>query len=252
MTGKIVAVASGKGGVGKTWLSITLAHHLAKQGKKVILFDGDFGLANVDVQLGLTPNYDLGHVIYGQKLIPEIIEKSPDESFDIIPGGSGVRNLANIDTDMLNQLAQSIQTLKKRYDYVILDLAAGIYDAILKFTQIADDLLVIINQEPTSLTDAYALIKLRVKAGFRDDIHVLVNQSESPGEAERSYEQLQKACRTFLNTEVDNWGYVRREKTVIDTIKHQELFLTRYPTSMISEDMASLGEKVKKSTKELA
>lgn len=246
MVGKIIAIASGKGGVGKTWLSISLAHYLAKQGKKTLLFDGDLGLANVDIQLGLAPEVDLGHYFAGQKNFSDLIMRDPEDAFDIIPGGSGQHNLANLTTQDADKILFALKALRNVYDVILLDLAAGVYETILRLTATCDQTLMVINQEPTSLTDAYAFIKLRAKAGYSDHIGLVVNQATKNTEAERAYFQLQKACKAFLNINPEDWGFVRQDTKVREAIQNQTSILTRSPTCKAAEDIEKLGQIVLK------
>ena len=155
----MIAVASGKGGVGKTWFSISLAHALAKRGEKVLLFDGDLGLANVDIQLGLVAQYDLGSVITGKVPMTQAISKS-ELGFDVIAGRSGSGSLSNIPLSRLQLIFDDLQLLASQYDHVIIDLGAGVEKAVRLFAQKSGTLMVVCTDEPTSLTDAYAFIKI--------------------------------------------------------------------------------------------
>jgi flagellar biosynthesis protein FlhG len=152
----LVAVASGKGGVGKTWFSITLAHALAKAGRKVLLFDGDLGLANVDIQLGLMPKTDLGSVVAGRLTLNQALVPFPEGGFDIIAGRSGSGTLANIPLSRLQLLGDDLVVLSGTYDKVVVDLGAGVEKTTRNFATQAGTILVVTTDEPTSLTDAYA------------------------------------------------------------------------------------------------
>lgn len=161
---QLIAVASGKGGVGKTWLAISLAQSCASLGRKVLLFDGDLGLANVDIQLGLTPKQDLSAVLSGRLSLAQVIirheaPEQPAAAFDIVPGRSGAAAIAALDIGLLDQLIGSIRLLHG-YDIVLLDLGAGI-DPVTRFMAAAADILIVVStDEPTALTDAYAVMKL--------------------------------------------------------------------------------------------
>src|SRR5262249_3649304 len=155
---QVIAVTGGKGGVGKTSVSVNLATGLASAGKRVVLLDGDLGLANVDVLLGLSPRYTLAHVLSGERTLDEILIKSP-QGFQIVPAASGAADLASLDATAHLGLVQAFSTLASRIDTLIIDTAAGIAPGVLQFSQAAQHVLIVLCDEPASLTDAYALIK---------------------------------------------------------------------------------------------
>ena len=158
--GRIVAVASGKGGVGKTWFAITLAHACARDGRRVLLFDGDLGLANVDIQLGLTPVHDLGSVIANRVTLSEAALHHADGGFDIVVGRSGSGALSAVDPGVLEHVLAALRQAAERYDLILLDLGAGLERPVRRMSAWADTVLVVATEEPTSLTDAYAVLKL--------------------------------------------------------------------------------------------
>jgi flagellar biosynthesis protein FlhG len=233
----LLAVASGKGGVGKTWFSITLAHALVKQGKKVLLFDGDLGLANVDVQLGLMPQYDLHHVIEGKMAMARIIQHHTATGLDIIAGQSGAPSLANLPVEKVIELRDQLLALCPQYDYVIIDLGAGIDRTVRILSGAAARVLTIANEEPTSLTDVYAFIKLTHMAGLADAIQVVINNVEQKADGERVYQTLSKACQNFLKIRPPLAGIIRSDKKVPESIRHQTPLLIRYPNSTAAFDV---------------
>ena len=175
----IIAVASGKGGVGKTWFSITLAHAMAKAGQRVLLFDGDLGLANIDVQLGVTPRRDLGSVIAGQTTMAQAVDRFEEGGFDFIAGRSGSGNLASLPPTRLVSLRSELQSVAQGYDSVVLDLGAGIERAVRVLVGRVRTCLVVATDEPTSITDAYAFIKVTALDHLVDDIRIVVNMAGS-------------------------------------------------------------------------
>ena len=195
---KMIAVASGKGGVGKTWFAITLSHAFAKAGRKTLLFDGDLGLANVDIQLGLMPKHDLGAVVSGRMPLNQATTTYEEGGFDIVAGRSGSGNLANVSAKSLNTLAEELILLSQAYDQVILDLGAGVERTVRNLTNSVDTILVITTDEPTAMTDAYAFIKISHMERPNLDIRVVINLANSIREGERTYNTILKACQGFL------------------------------------------------------
>lgn len=239
----IIAIASGKGGVGKTWLAVTLAHLFARSGRRVLLFDGDIGLANVDVQLGLTPKHDLGAVIKGDVTLEQAITHYP-AGFDIIAGRSGSTSLANLSLSKLQQLKAELQEIAKNYDHVIIDLGAGIEQYVQFLTSIASRAIVVITDEPTSLTDAYAFIKLAVTRLNRPDIQIVVNQAASQKEGEKTYGALLKACTNFLNVMPPMLGIVRKDNKVRDAIRSQASLIDKAAYTTAATDCAAISIKL--------
>lgn len=241
---KLIAVASGKGGVGKTWFSITLAHALAKQGKRVLLFDGDLGLANIDVQLGLMAKRDLNDVIEGNLGLERVVERYEDGGFDVIAGQSGHGSLAALPLPRLNHLLEQIRGLLNNYDAAIIDLGAGIDKTVRFMAAAADTTFIVTTDEPTSLTDAYAFIKLSHAAGHGDHIRIVVNMTGSEKEGEGTYNTILKACKNFLKISPPLLGVIRQDKKVREAIRAQTPFLTRSPNSETATDIEKIAARV--------
>lgn len=236
----MICVASGKGGVGKTWYSITLCQALARMGRNVLLFDGDLGLANVDIQLGLTPDRDLAHVTEGKMTLSEAVTRYEDGKFDILAGRSGSGNLATLTVQNLSDLRGDLVLLARAYDHVIVDLGAGIDRAVRQMAAPAAVTHVIVTDEPTSLTDAYAFIKLTYAANPKADIRVVVNLAPTIGEGQRIYQTIAKACETFLRIVPPLAGIIRRDSKVRDAIRAQTPLLTRSPLTEAAQDVESI------------
>lgn len=241
--GNIIAVASGKGGVGKTWLAITLAHLLARTGRKVLLFDGDIGLANIDVQLGLTPKHDLSEVFFSDTPLKNVVTNyMPD--FDIIAGRSGTGNLAALPAEKLDMLKEQLTKLAGKYDFVFVDLGAGVEEHVRSLASVASRCIIVVTDEPTSLTDAYAFIKLCVAANANLPIDIVVNQSGSQKEGEKTYNSLNKACISFLKLSPPCLGIIRKDGKVRDSIRHQQSIVTRAPHCTAATDAAAITIKL--------
>ncbi len=240
----IIAVASGKGGVGKTWLAITMASALSARERKVLLFDGDLGLANLDIQLGLMPKQDLGSVISGRLSLNQAVLAFPPGGFDIIAGRSGSGGLASIPTSRLQMLNEDLALLAQAYDHVLLDLGAGVERTVRQLTHNVGTCLVVATDEPTSLTDAYAFIKLTHMERPQLNIRIVINAANSTREGERTYNTLLKACEGFLKISPPLWGVVRHDPKVRETIKAQVPLLTRYPHCEAAQDVGRIVQKI--------
>lgn len=240
----LIAVASGKGGVGKTWFSITLAHSLAKQGKKVLLFDGDLGLANVDVQLGLMPKRDLNDVIRGRLGLDKVAQRYEEGGFDIVAGRSGQASLSALPSQRLTLLRDQLLEVANLYDVVIMDLGAGVDRTVRMLSATATKTLLVATDEPTSLTDAYAFIKLGSAAGMSKHVSIVINQASSQHEGERTYKTLLKACENFLRLTPPLAGMVRADLRVKDAIRHQTPILIRSPNADAAEDVQKIAQFV--------
>jgi flagellar biosynthesis protein FlhG len=242
----VLNIASGKGGVGKTWLAISLAQALARRNDKVLLFDGDLGLANVDIQLGLNVERDLGGVIANKTSLSEAVSYCPDGGFDLIAGRSGSGVLADLDRQRMRRLQSDLWSLSKRYDRVIVDLGAGLEANIRALTPKGGTTLVVVNDEPTSLTDGYAYIKVSRAKNPDADLRIVVNLAKDRPQGERTYETIAKACKNFLSLTPPLAGIIRRDDRVADAIRHQTPFLSRYPGSETAKDIAKLAAKISK------
>lgn len=240
----LIAIASGKGGVGKTWLSVTLAHLVARSGRSVLLFDGDIGLANVDVQLGLTPQRDLGSVLSGRHTLKEAITHYAEGGFDIIAGRSGSASLASMPLEKLEIVADSLRAMQNDYDFVMIDLGAGIEQHVQYLASIASRCLVVVTDEPTSLTDAYAFIKIAQSSKPAPEIGIVINQAATQKEGDTTYQAINKACSNFLGISPPLMGIIRRDNKVKDSIRSQKSLLIKAPHSTAASDAALISIKL--------
>ena len=243
---KLITIASGKGGVGKTWLAVTLADALAQNGQRVLLFDGDLGLANVDIQLGLMPEQDVGDVINGTLDLPAAITPfrggAGRGGFDVLAGKSGSGALGTLSSDRLVSRKQGLVSLASDYDHVILDLAAGVDPSVKILSDHGGTILVVLTADPTSMTDAYAYIKLTSSSEAPTDLRVVVNLADSKRAGEKTYEALRKACQAFLKISPSLAGVVRADKRVADAIRHQAPLLARHPQSVAAAGVLALAD----------
>ena len=244
MSGQSIMIASGKGGVGKTWLSITLAHGLAKHGARVLLLDADLGLANVDIQLGVFPERDLRAVVGGTHLLSEAV-MSHDGGFDILAGRSGAGDLGSLGPAGWNKILALVAEAKAQYDHVVVDLPAGLDPFVRLMSAAADRLLVITTEEPTSLTDAYAVLKMhqRDRPLGRGPGDIVVNQANSQTSGLQIHAVLAGACTNFLHETPALAAVIPHDKLVNKAIRQQSLLMMRHQNSAAGTAVHSLADK---------
>lgn len=239
---QVIAVTGGKGGVGKTCVAVNLAAAMAAQNRRVLLLDGDLGLANADVQLGLLPGHTLEHVLDGRCTLEEAVVETP-AGFRLIAGASGVAQLAGLSTAEHLGLVQAFSHLTQQLDTLIIDTAAGIADSVLQFCQASQHVLVVVNDEPASLTDAYALIKvLHRRHGLRR-FHVLANRSAAPGGGEALYRKLERVTSRFLEVVLEYAGEVPEDAFVRSAIRQQRCVFGAYPSASASRAFSRLAAR---------
>lgn len=244
---EILAVTSGKGGVGKTNIATNLAVCLAASGKKVLLFDADFSLANVELLLNINSKYNLSHVLKGLKSIEEIIEYSID-GLEIISGVSGLEDMANLSQFHRQQLLNDLETLGASKDAIVIDTAAGLCKSVLGFCMYSDHSLVVTTPEPTAMADAYAMIKMLAKNNFQGRLSLIVNMAENKAEGKKTYQQIANVASRFLNTDVYDAGVLLKDAKLISAVKRRKPVVLAYPHAKISGSIAALAVKLSKKT----
>jgi flagellar biosynthesis protein FlhG len=244
LASKLITVASGKGGVGKTWLSVSLASALAQAGRSVLLFDGDLGLANVDVQLGLVPQVDLGDLLAGRADLKGSVTRYEPAGFDVLAGKSGSGALSSMSRERIDSLRQHLNAAQNSYDHVILDMAAGVDQTNLSIGTHAGPTLVVLTGEPTSLTDAYAYMKLRRMRDPGADLRVVVNNAPDREAADKAFAAIRKACETFLQFKPPLLGTVLSDAKVRDAIRHQSDIFSRYPQAEAARQVNDIAKQI--------
>lgn len=239
---RVLAIASGKGGVGKTWFSISFAHALARMNRRVLLVDCDVGLANVDVQLGLTSAANLHHVFVGKIPMSRAIQSVDPLGLDIIAGRSGTGHLSGLDAPMVGLIEAEVRRLGDRYDMIILDLPSGLDRGILDLMRCADDGIIVTTGEPTALTDAYALIKAALRDWIDDRPKIVCNFAESEAAGRQTVEGFGRVCDRFLRVEPCGLGVIRRDARVPEAVSRQCALLNCYPGSHAARDVVATAE----------
>jgi flagellar biosynthesis protein FlhG len=241
---QVIAVTGGKGGVGKTCVAVNLAAALATK-RRVLLLDGDLGLANADVQLGLVPGHTLEHVLDGRCTLEEAVVETP-LGFRLIAGASGVARLAGLSTAEHLGLVQAFSHLTQGLDTLIIDTAAGIADSVLQFCQASQHVLVVVNDEPASLTDAYALIKVLHRTHGMRRFQVLANRATGAGSGELLFRKLERVTSRFLDVLLEYAGEIPDDALVRSAIRSQRCVVDAYPSSSASRAFTRLAARVRR------
>ncbi|MBE5965672.1 MAG: MinD/ParA family protein [Lachnospiraceae bacterium] len=244
-TARVITVTSGKGGVGKSSISVNLGIALSQAGKRVVILDADFGLANVEVMLGIRPRSNLADLIFRGKSLSDIITRGP-ENIGFISGGSGIQEMNNLTRDQIVYLVQKLSELDQRADVIIIDTGAGITDAVLEFIAASSEVLLVTTPEPTSITDAYALMKtLKRKADFSHEdavIRMISNRVSSEEEGRELFDKLSAVVHKFLHIKMDYLGTLLQEDMVSKAVIHQKPALLLYPNSHFSKKIYEFAD----------
>jgi len=242
---KVIAVTGGKGGVGKTNISLNLAISLANMDKEVMVMDADLGLANVDVLLGLHPKFNLQHVIRGERTLEEVIVEGPS-GIKVVPASSGIKDMAELLPNQHAGLVRAFSELNHKLDVLIIDTAAGISDSVVTFSRAAQEVIVVVCDEPASITDAYAMIKLLNREHGLFRFRVLANMTQTAQQGREVYDKMVKVTDRFLDVAMEYIGYVPHDEYLIKAIRKQRAVAEAYPRSKASIAFKTLAEKVNK------
>ncbi|NLY40460.1 MAG: MinD/ParA family protein [Desulfovibrionales bacterium] len=246
-----IAIVSGKGGVGKTNIALNLGFALHQQGHSLVLLDADLGLANLDVLLGLSPEKNLQDLLAGENPDNIVVPLAP-EGFDFLPSASGVAELVELDEDIQGVLMHKLDSLFRRYDFLLLDLGAGINPTVLAFAAMPQERVIVITPEPTSLTDSYALIKVLSTQHNVRNFHIVVNMAETTKEGQTAFNRLAQACERFLNLPVRLLGIIHRDPMVTESVRHQVPLLKFAPTCQAAQDICDIAQKIAERRSKLA
>jgi len=241
---RVLAITSGKGGVGKTNVVAGLAMALAQTGERVAVLDADFGLANLDILLGLSPQYTLEHVLRGERVLEEIMVEGP-MGIQVIPASSGIQELTRLDTAAELRLIQGLQRVAQQRDWLLIDTAAGIHDSVVKLLMAAQEVILVTTPEPTSLVDAYAMVKVVHLRDPQKSLWLLINNAQNPDEAEETIEQLQAATQRFLGRELNLLGMIPNDPHLLQAVRQQRGVLELYPRSPAALAFKSLAQHLK-------
>jgi flagellar biosynthesis protein FlhG len=241
----VIAVASGKGGVGKTSVSANLAVCFASCGKKVVLVDADFSLGNVDVVMGVESRYNISHLLHGARSISEVVSIGPC-GVEMLCGASGLESLADLSDFHRQRLMNELDRLGEESDVMIIDSAAGIGRTVTGFCMAADHVLVVTTPEPAAMTDAYAMIKVLVMRQFEGRISVVVNMADSIAEGKRVYRQLARVAAQFLSAHLFEAGVLTRDERMCSAVRKQTPVVLAYPRATVTASLAAMAARLSK------
>lgn len=239
----IIAVSSGKGGVGKTTLVVNLGIALCRLGKRVCLIDGDLGTANVDVLINVSSRYNLAHVVRGERHMLEVVVEGPD-GLIVLPGGSGLQELTMLDDRKFAAMLSQFQELEEYADIILVDTGSGLSPSVTNFLMAASESILITTPEPHAITDCYALIKVLAAKGGCGELRLVVNRVESDVEAEDISRKMTFASKRFLQTELSVLGYVQEDPAVARSIRRQEPLMVSEPRSKAAMQITALAQRI--------
>jgi flagellar biosynthesis protein FlhG len=248
---RVLAVASGKGGVGKTNASLNLSMALVLEGHSVLLVDADLGMANIHVMLNLRPKFDLFHVLNGEKSLEEVIIEGP-AGLSIIPASSGVSKMANLDNMMHAGLLSAFEQLERPTDYIIIDTAAGISNSVVSFSGAASEVVVVVCDEPASLTDAYALIKVLSQEYGVQRFQILANMVNSSIHGKKIYAKISSVVDKFLNVSLSFLGSIPQDNLLKKAVQNQTSVMTYAPHSPSAIAFQGIAKKISTSPSSLS
>ncbi len=240
---RVIVISSGKGGVGKSTLALNISLSLCNYGKRVILMDADLGMANIDIMLGLTPKYNINHMLQGQKSLKDIIITGP-QGMAVIPGGSGMAELANLTTSELKKIMIELGKLDGEYDYMVIDTGAGISRNVVSFLLAADDVVIVTTPEPTALTDAYGVVKAIARKTDSKSIYLVVNRVTGNAEGIMVAEKFKLVCSKFLNLDIKVLGHVVNEPMVGAGIRSQQAFIQMFPGNIAAKNINDIANNI--------
>lgn len=248
---QIIGIASGKGGVGKTTISANLAVALAAQGKSVMLFDADLGLANAQLALGCKAPFNFSHVLAGEKTLKEIVVEGP-KGVKLVPGASGIQRLASLSPTEVAGIIHSFSEFDDELDYFIVDSAAGLSDSVMTFLSACQHRFIVLKNEPSSIADAYATIKVMIQDYRLDNIYLLPNGVSSQADGQHLYRSINSVIKNFLGSSVNYLYSISEDEMVLQAIKASQSVISFSPASVAAKDFSAVADLVQELPRDVA
>lgn len=244
LSSRVITVTSGKGGVGKTNFTVSLAVYFRRRGKRVVIMDADFGLANIELLFGIVPRYSLADVLLGDKTMEDVISDGPLD-IKFISGGSGLKELANITEKQMGYLINNFEYLDSISDIILIDTGAGISKSVINFVKASNETIIVTTPEPTSITDAYALIKTinEEKAGI-PSFKIVVNRVDNSQEGNEIFEKLSGVSKRFLGVGLEYLGSIPYDNNLVKAVKQQRPVAMSFPNTPFSKSLESFSAKL--------
>ena len=236
----VTSIASGKGGVGKTFITANLGACLAREGKRVLVVDCDLGLANMDILLGINPPFTLQDVVLGDKAVQDVVI-STEAGFDLVPASSGAKEMGQLIYEKIELVKNTLDKIFSEYDQILLDTGAGISEVVVQFNLFAPNNIIVLNREPTSLTDAYAVIKVMYQRFDKQFFGIIVNSVRDAKEADGLFKHINKVCQEFLGISLHYLGYVVGHDAIPKSIVNQKILTKEAPDSEVGRRCASIA-----------
>ena len=240
---KSIAVVSGKGGVGKTNLTLNLAISLAEAGKKVLIFDADLGMANIDILMGVIPKFTLYDVLQGKVCLEEIIVHG-EHGIKILPGGSAIGEISSFGFQQKEIIWRQLNRLCDNLDYLLIDCGSGISRSIVAFMVAVDEIIVVLTPEPTAIADAYSVIKILSKYEINSEVLLVINKVRTFNEADETAKKIEVVCEKFLKIDIKRLGHISNDKAIENAISKQIPFMTLYPNSKAAVNLRQIADNL--------
>ena len=240
---RTIAIASGKGGVGKSTFTVNFAYNLRKLDKEVLIIDSDIGMANLDIMLGVQPNYDMGHLLRGECSLEDAVIEGP-EGIKLLSGITGDDSFIDIQNEAMQKLIHLGDQIEKNYDYLLIDLGAGAAKSIVNTILAAEELILLLTTEPTSVMDSYSLIKILANHNYNKAIKLVINQTEDINDAEKTADRIIKTVKNYLDLDLTLIGSIAHDRKISAALRKQKPYAELFPGREAARDFENIARKI--------